>query len=385
MCKYTRSLWPALLGAMLISFQVKAGETELDLDVSAGYDDNPYRLSVNEKSGGFVEFDASLDYDADVGDVSAFFLEVDADASRFSGGAKDASDMVTAVHTGFEFDWRTGNRNRYRLEIGAGTRLRRGTFVSRFTGEIGTIGTTEIPDRFDYDRADVFANSDYYLGDNLKLSLDLDYRDKDYVEDYAILGADRLDNKETSIAPSLRYDVSDQWRVTVFGDFKVREYVNRTNDDATGNPIPGSNREYDYSEIGMALEFQGRDDRQWEFGLSSGDRKDNGVGYWDYDMEDYYVRIEQDFRTDASLSVEVYRTSKEYASVIQTANPEEQYERTGNGIDLRFEHGLGAQASSGLALFAEFDYFDGSASSARSAYKRGILLVGITKTFASPD
>ena len=380
---YTRRLVTALIGAMSINLQVQAGQTDVDLGIATSYDDNPYRLTTNEKGGGFVDIDASLDFDTDLSDVSTFFLDLDGDAAKFSGEVKDASDLVTAVHGGLKFDWRTDSRNRYRLEIGTGARLRRGTYVSRFTGQIGTINGTEAPARFDYDRADLFVNSDYYLGGNLKLSLDLDFRDKDYVEDYASLGAERLDNEETSITPTLRYDFSDDWRMTFFGDFKTREYVDRTNDDAMGNPVPGTKREYDYSEVGVAMEFQPNDDQEWKIGLSRGDRTDNGVGYWNYDMADYYVRLEQALRGDATLSVEVYRTVKEYANVIQTANPEEQYERTGNGINLRFSRELSARNAAGLTLFAEFDYFDGSASSARSVYKRGIALFGLTKAFES--
>lgn len=370
----------ALVASALFSSTLFAG-TEVEVEVATGYDSNPFRASVNEQGGMYFDLDADVDFENVLSRTSLFFLSLDAGGKRFLGDVDDASNHSAGIETGMEFDLDMRGNDRFKLQLGASSDMRRGTYVSRFSGAVGEIGGTPIPDRFDYNRMGAFAESDYYLGRDIRFSLDVEMLDKNYVEDYTALGADRLDNTEWDIKPEFEYEFTDSWQVGVFAEFAKREYDDRPVDDANGTEIPGRNREYDYQEYGFEFQYKSGDSREWSFGYSTGGRQDNGGGYWDYDMSDYFVRLEQELASDAEFSVELYRTEKEYANVVIVTNPEEQYARTGNGLRLGYEREIHFGGTGDMMLFGELDYFDGSESSSRSAYKRTIAMVGLSTSF----
>lgn len=358
-----------------------AGDTKVELEAATGYDSNPYRVSANEQGGSYVDLDAGVDYENPLSDATLFFLSLDADSTVFFGDADDASHHSAGMEAGMEFEWGRRGNDRFKLKLGAESDMRRGTYVSRFTGQIGEIGGTPIPDRFDYNRVGAFVESDYYLGRDAQFALDVKFYDKNYVEDYSALGADRLDATQWAVAPKFEYEITDKWQTSLFVEFAKRTYDDRPVDDASGTPIPGRNREYDYQDYGFDVEYAPTETLEWSFGYSAGNRRDNGGGYWDYDSADYFVQLESKFASDAELSIKLYRTEKEYDNVVVVANPEEQYARTGNGIELDYERNVTIGQIRDMTLFAKLDYFDGSESSSRSAYTRGIAMVGVGKRF----
>lgn len=356
-----------------------AGESETSGSVQTGYDSNPYRLSTGEDSGRFIELEGEWDFETDLSSDWTFFASADGNTEQYFGDVKDATEHKAGGDAGVELDRDIGN-NRLKIKFGAGLDAKRGTYVSRFTGQVGRIGLVEIPERFDYNRLSFFGLADYYIGDNMKASLDLKRRDKNYVEDYGNLGADRLDYRETIIGPAFRYEFSPQWEATAFAELKMREYDSRSVDDAQGNPIPGRNREYDYREYGFEVEYEPASGMELEFGFSARDRQDNGGGYWDYDKTDYFVSFDQEIDSQSEYSVELYRTEKDYDNVIIVLAPDEQYSRSGNGIEGEYARRISFLGADWL-VHATLDYFDGSSSSDRAAYKRTIAFIGVSRNF----
>lgn len=356
-----------------------AGESETSGSIETGYDSNPYRLSSGEESGRFVKLEGEWDFETGLNKEWAFFSSADGSTEQYFGSVKDATEHRAGADAGVKIDLDAGG-NRLKIKLGVGADAKRGTFVSRFTGEVGRIGLTEIPDRFDYNRLSLFGSADYYMGTNVRVSLDLKQRDKNYVEDYGNLGADRLDYRETLVRPAIRYTLNRSWEASAFTELKMREYDSRTVDDALGNRIAGSNREYDYREYGFEVEHRPAPGMELNFGFSTGDRQDNGGGYWDYDATDYFVSFDQELDGESEYSVELYRTEKDYDNVVITVSPDEQYSRSGNGVQGEYSQRVQFLGWKWL-VHGKLDYFDGSSSSDRAAYKRTIAYIGVSRAF----
>jgi hypothetical protein len=373
----------SLLALAVVGCANAANATELAVEVNAGagQDSNPYRLSTNVTSGGFAELDGGMNVENKMSDELALFVSMDADTRQYAGDAGDASDWRSRIEGGIDLKRRLAGKNRMTLKLGARADAKRGTYVSRITGLIGTAGGVPIPDRFNFNRLALFEKFDYYINRDIQLSLDIEYRDKNYVEDYAALGIDRYDNAELIVQPQVEYEFNDAWQIQVSTEFRNRTYDDRRVVDALGVPVAGTDREYDYQKYGANLRWKLSDDKEFKFAYDFGTRRDNGVGYLDYDSNDFSIRYKQRFEPTGKLSIRVYHVQDDYVNAVAILNPDEQRSKSGNGIKLDFERDVFQSYVPGLAVVVGIDLFNGTNTIPQFAYDQNELLVGLTKHF----
>jgi len=358
-----------------------ATDLALDINAGAGQDSNPYRLSTNVTSGSFAEFDGAIDVENKISRDLALFVSMDANTRQYAGDASDASDWRSRIEGGMDLKRRLAGKNRMTLKLGGGADAKRGTYVSRATGLIGTAGGVPTPDRFDFNRLALFGKFDYYINYDIQLSLDIEFRDKNYVEDYSALGIDRYDNTELIVNPRAEYEFNDAWQIQVSMAFRNRSYDDRRVVDALGVPVAATDREYDYQKYGVKLRWRLSDDKECKFAYDYGTRRDNGVGYLDYNSNDFSVRYKQRFEPSGQLSVRLYHTQDDYVNAVAILIPDEQRSRSGNGIKLDFERDVFQSRVPGLAVVIGIDLFNGTNTTPQFAYDQNEVLVGLTKHF----
>jgi len=279
-----------LLCCVLAAGGVLAGEAEWNHEVglNTGYDSNPLKLPDNEKGGGFTEaaFDGGLDFE--YSRRNAFHLDLEAKTRRHGSSLSDADRTTAGLAAGFELTPYVKDFSALQLDVGTRLAVRRGTFTSRQSGQVFEVddggGTfVAIPDRFDYNRMETFANLEWRLNLRTQLFLDSEYTFKDYVEDYhGIATVESLDYDGLTFRPGARFDATSMLNVELSAIRTDREYDERTSVDTTGTSVPGTLREYVYTGFDAKLRLRPENRWRWTFALQTLDREDTWAGYYDY-------------------------------------------------------------------------------------------------------
>ena len=316
-----RCCW--LLCCVLVSGTLVAGEAQWDHEIglNTGYDSNPLKLPDNEQGGGYTEvaFDGGLDFE--YSRRNAFHLDLDASARRHSSSLSDADTTRVGLAAGFELTPYVEDFSALQLDLGTRLASRRTTFTSRQTGEVYEIddgsGTfVALPDRFDYNRIEVFADLEWRLSLRTQLFLETEYTFKDYVEDYAsVATVEPLDYDGLTFRPGARYDATRMLEVELSALRTGREYDERTAVDATGASVAGTLREYVYTGFEAKLRLRPENRWRWTFGLETLDREDSYAGYYDYSswtaraLSRFRISSRDRLRLYASLSDREYDNS----------------------------------------------------------------------------
>lgn len=141
-------------------------------------------------------------------------------------------------------------------------------------------------------------NLEYRFSPQVKIFLDLRYRDKDYLEDFEdrIL-KDSLDYQDYRAIPGIWFRPGKGFTLVVTGEFRLKEYQERFPRARDGTPVfpffpPGASekpfepREYTYRGINLQWEWELTDRWEVEGEYKFTDRKDEFLGYMDYQSQD---------------------------------------------------------------------------------------------------
>lgn len=271
-----------------------AAETEwgLEAELTSGYDSNPLKLAGGGEDGAYtsarVDFDVEVEFEAPL----TYYFAAEGDLQRFGSGLSNADSEAGELTTGLTIaPYRNGPR-RLTLDFGVNFRARRKTFTSRLTGDVFTVTdtlpgggtkTTEIAERFDYDRTNALVDVDWKLNKKLSLFLEGLYSHKNYVEDYdEVDSADPLDYDTRGVEPGVRFRTGKLRLLEVSLLSSVRDYRNRPARDIDGDSVPGTTREYQYAGVDIDVRLRPLNGWDLSFSFERVDRKDPFAGYYDY-------------------------------------------------------------------------------------------------------
>jgi hypothetical protein len=289
----------ALVAGVLAGANAAAG-TDIDLRSGFGYDSNAYELSglLGEQSGFFAEAEATVNAEgtatggwrkqADLGLTGRLYEPSlrDADLARMFVRARGDSAEKYDQHG---WDWAL----RYAM--------RDQTYVSRLTGQVATDSLgNEVGDRYDSGRADLLLQWRFPGRKFGRFSVEATAADRNYLEDYQQFGLQRLDHYEYGVGPGFELDRRDS-NLRIRLQYEKRVYDDRRTSDAAGNPVAGTDLEYQY--YGVAARYRHRLTRRSAIELTGGYdlREDNGVGYADRTQWNMGLEWTLRFRDDARL------------------------------------------------------------------------------------
>jgi hypothetical protein len=360
-----------------------AAETDIDLRGGFGYDSNPYEVgdTLDEQSGFFTEAEAIVNAEGTAAkgwhkqvDLGLFgrLHETDlrdADRARIFVRARGDSAEEYDEHG---WDWAL----RYRM--------RDETYVSRLTGEVATddLGN-EIGDRYDSGRADLLLQWRFPGRKFGRFSVEATAADRNYLEDYQQFGLEQLDYYEYGVGPGYELDSRDSsLRVKLL--FEKRIYDDRRVDDAAGDPVAGTDLEYEY--YGVEARYRHRFTRRSALELTGGYdlREDNGVGYADRTRWNVGVEWTQRFRDDGRLVMESEYNSRVYDEQFAddpTINDEEP-EKKGFEVRVSYSRPFPFVDIRGFSLVieAELQSYDNN-DDERYTYDRLIGFIGVRQEF----
>jgi hypothetical protein len=357
-------------------------ESDIDLRGSVGYDSNVFDLNpiVGVQGGMFTEASAVVEgvglaeggwtKRADIGFSGRLYESAlsDGNEARLYVRARASSNEAYGDN-GWEWSLRYQARDK--------------TYVSQLTGVEATFGGEPIGDRYDRSGGDFKAGWRLPGGSLGRLSLAGWVRDQQYWEDYEELGLDRLDYHEYGLGPT--YEIGDRDRgLEVALRAEKRIYADRRVSDANGDPVPGTDREYDY--YGVDARLRHRFTRRIALEANGGYeiREDNGVGY--DDRTRWNAGIEIDLRLPGSnrLSLATTYYSRQFDNQVvgdPTIN-DELPDKEGFESRLRYQRPFPFVDIRGFTLFVEasFESYDNTRDE-RYVYDRTVGYLGVRKDF----
>jgi hypothetical protein len=370
-------------GAALALLAASASaESDIDLQGSVGYDSNVFDLNpvVGVQSGMFVDGSAVVEgiglaeggwtKRADIGFSGRKYGSSlsDGDEARLYVRARASSNEAYGDN-GWEWALRYQARER--------------TYVSRLTGVEATIDGERIGNRYDKASGDFSAGWRLPGGRFGRLSLAGWARDHNYMEDYERLGLDRLDNQEYGFGPT--YELGDRERGIEVGlRAEKRTYKDRRTSDAAGDPVPGTDREYDY--YGVDARLRHRFTRRVAIEVSGGYeiREDNGVGYDDRTRWNAGAELQLRLPRNNRLSLQGSYYSRVFDGQVvgdPTIN-DELPDKKGPEVRLRYERPFPFLDVRGLSLLIEatWESYDNTRDE-RYVYDRSVGFIGVKKDY----
>lgn len=321
----------------LLSAADASAESDIDLRGGVGYDSNAYEFSdvIGEQDGFYTEMEATVNAQntatggwrkqADIGATGRLYESAlrDADRGRIYMRARGDSAEKFDQH-GWAWALRYALRDR--------------TYVSRLTGNVATDGMgNEIRDRYDSGRADLRAQWRFPGRKFGRVSVEATAADRNYLEDYEEFGLERLDYYEYGIGPGYELDSRDS-NLRVNLRYEKRVYDDRRVSDAAGDPVAGTDLEYEYYAVDAR--FQRRLTRRSSVELTGGYdiREDNGVGHADRTQWNVGLEWTQRFRDDGRLTMDSEYSSRVFDEQFAgdpTIN-DEAPEKKGVNVQLRY-------------------------------------------------
>lgn len=375
-------LRPLLASALLFTSATSLAEVKADARLDLGYDSNPYTLSdgVGEEGGMFMALDASAEATRETGGGGELGVDAGVAARLFGSSMSDANEQQYFVRVGGETG---GKRRDHIFDWALRYRLRDSTYVSRATGDVATSGGSSIGDRYDSGIADLVGTWHLPGGTWGRVSLEGTAESKDYREDYASLGLDRLDYTQFGLEPQYEYERGAN-SVRVKLPWAVRQYRDRRVSDVNGLPVAGTDLEYTY--YGLDLRYAREISKVDEVGFTGGyeTRSDNGVGYGDRKRWQTGVEWTHKPAKGEKLSAGVDYSSRVFDRPV-TGNPlinDETPEKKGFALDVKYERPFPGVAVPDLALLgaARWESYSNS-SDPIYEYDRYELFAGVRKEF----
>jgi hypothetical protein len=218
-------------------------ETAFDVRADLGYDSNVFDLSqsVGERPGMFSYLGAGFDVESTTPSGRRVAFDTAAAAQLFEADVEDGD--LLRYHLRLSGD-SGGNRDEHEFDWALRYRQRDSTYVSRFTGSVADdgAGTKSRPLR---QRGDLRIGWRLPERDFGRVSFAGSLVSKDYENDYAALGLERLDYEHFAIMPE--YELRDRaTRVRIGASVAVRKYVDRRMKDINGILLSGTDLQYRY-------------------------------------------------------------------------------------------------------------------------------------------
>jgi hypothetical protein len=349
---------------------------DLDLDIAAGYDSNPFKLSdsFSAKNSAFIE--------------SQVKLTQHLDQLRLRAGFKDRS-YESKYNDANTSTWFTGIRyvekhllfgKKARSQIGIKYKQKDKTYVSRSSGEVGTFSGTTIEGRYDYSDWELKTKTKLKLSRSIDTTFKVRLNDRNY-EDYAINGLSNFDYLQWSLANEWSYSFAKNDDVHAELSFTHRDFDDKRQNNLDGSVIAGT--DLAYRTFGIELGYARALNERWVFEIDSSyqSREDNGAGYYDQTNKEIKMSFgyapTESFETQLSLG----RQDKKYKNspAFDPANDGEP-SKDGYYLKIKAEKALSKKIDNS-AIFISLRYEEYDSSQESYKYDRLQSQVGVSTRF----
>lgn len=352
-----------------------------DSRIEGGYDSNPLKLgSALSRGGGFGRLSINYAPYYRISSNNRIFVDGRISVYRFQDSVNAANSASGRVSLG----WQTRNIPGFsRVRLGARYRVRRSTFVDQATGVEAIFSGQSIGSRFDYGSSEAFLDLDAKISSSTRLALDSTFVYRDYRDDFAALGLDRLDYTQITVEPALNHQFSDSLRAKLEMLLRGRFYKDRRAEDLNGANIAGSDLRYYYVGARASLTKRLGDRTRLTLGTDVERRIDDESGFDDRTQFEVFGRSRFTFSGGDSLSFDASWMYRWYDDAdIAAVDEENDGGRRKNGFRLRgnYSHPVHV-AGIELPLFVRgrFDSFNNSNSIFQ--YRRWAVSAGLRKKF----
>ncbi|MDQ7051070.1 MAG: hypothetical protein Q9M92_16675 [Enterobacterales bacterium] len=320
-----------------------------------GVDTNPNELSAGLNPSIETYYAAELSLKAALFDM----LYIDAKANKSLYPNDRRADQYSIVaNIGLKSDFLI-SKEQFEWQLSTDYQSVDQTFVSKASGFVAEVGGISIADRYDFTQFNYQLGIDYLPYRTLKVGFDYKNRNKNYF-DLAVTGLPNLNYKQTDLLIGLEYLSSDQGYMFLKAGSLTRRFENRLTRDILGNPILGTNLEYDYYSVDVGYIYQPEDGIEWEYTYNYAHRFDNGSGYYEatsgyMSMKGIYKFTERQFLTGELI---YSKLSYENRVGVGSTNdlPEEAEEAAGGRIKVSYEWVMSQFFNTNFAFYMDFQH-----------------------------
>ncbi len=375
---------------------LSATESETDIEIGIGYDDNPF-LTPDE--GYFDQFAlTTIIPDRQ----SGLYIPARIKGS-FTGGGDDRRLLMTYrlrhhAYPGSD----TGNADETNARLSAGIewvtgrdRSRENTFFvtpyagyskevyfDRDTGADQVFTQGNASDRFSYMAIGLESGYRHRTGENIEYEIKGLFEARDYEE---LAGVRSLDSNRLRLSADMEADLTDSMKMYVGYYYQIRDYDDRLSRDLSGALLTTNQTlKYLYHDLGASLRFKPHSVWRLFLDLDYRIRNDDFSGYNDYTETGYRIRSvwrEGGRRLRAAVRLRNREYDNAFIFDMPTnpvgglANPQKDYDIL--DIDIKGQIPLWGRAS----LFGEVDYRDQETTDPRYAYDRLQFIAGLVWEF----
>ena len=385
-----------LVSTLLICPAALAGESETELEVGIGYDDNPFLtpgqayfdqfalviIDPVRQSGFFVPARIKGSYSSD-GDNRRFIMDYrlrhDAYLDSDTGNADETNARVAS---GLEWIMAREGRRENTFFVSTYAGYNKEVYYDRDTG-VGQVFTAgDASDRYSYLAYGLETGYRHRTGEKIEYALEGVYEARDYDE---LAGVRSLDQSRMRVSADIKADLTDSVKLYVDYYYQIRNFDERLSRDLTG-ALLSTNPTLKYLDHDFGLSLRFRPGNVWRMflDLDYRIRDDDFTGYNDYRETGY--RLRSIWRSgEKRLRAAIRFRDRDYDNAFSfdmptnpvggLPNPHKQYEIL--DIDLKGQLPFWGSAN----IFVELDYRDQQTTDPRYSYDRLQAIAGLVWEF----
>ena len=371
---------------------VSASETETDIEIAIGYDDNPFLtpdqsyfdqfaltiIDPERKTGFYIPARIKGSYQGG-GDNRRFIMDYRLRHHAYLGSDTGNADETNArLSAGIEWVTARERRRENTFFVTPYVGYNKEIYFDRDTGNDQVFTQGNASDRFSYMALGLESGYRHRTGGRIEYVVKGLYETRDYKE---LAGVRSLDQNRARLSAGLERELTDTWKLYADYYYQIREYDERLSRDPSGALLAGnSTLKYQYHDVGLTLRFKPESVWRLFLDLDHRLRNDDFAGYNDYSETGY--RLRSVWRGGGKrLRAALRFRNREYDNAFifdmptnpvgGLDNPRKVYDIL--DIDIKGQLPLWGRAS----LFGELDYRDQETTDPRYTYDRLQILAGL--------
>ncbi|MEL7399111.1 MAG: hypothetical protein AAFN68_00920 [Pseudomonadota bacterium] len=366
----------SIMTAGLLAFSISDLQAEVDtkLQLSSGYNSNPFRFNQQFAPQGsqYLQAKGQLDYTFKRG----WSLGAGVDAEYYDQ-ASDANQHNLST----DLSYRSGKASDY-WQLKAMLKHRDKTYISRLTGERSRYAGEYLDDRYDYRQGELEWTKKDKLSRTLSHKWQLSYQRRDY-QDYDQLNISDLDYQSFSISDQLRWKISKRQRHYFSAELTLRDYLNREQKNLQGDSLSNTELQYRYFSLGYRYRYTLKKRVEVNIEPQFELRRDNGSGYYDSDTIELASALEYRWSRHHQSQLDISYRDFSYGREPGLANDVEEEFNGEKRIDVSLNHTIKAPSLLGKKGAVKLSYEYRSADANRSAYQydRSIVSAALSVRF----
>ncbi len=378
----------------------QADTYDIDIETAISYDTNAYRapgdsyvdffadpeglVTVNPTthSGFFIPLDIDAYYDKKLNKKWRLLSELDLRSRTYLDNAlSNADEQSYQARVGGKYKIHNFKKRKSSLYGGILLGNRDRVYYDRDTGEDKKAsGGESINDLYSYKTEGFELRYDYWR--KLKWDFKLGFRVED--RDYSSVPAgSEYDNRYTRLDLEYDYRLNKTFRLGLDFSKYSSDYLQRHSRNLSGQLFSSSPLlEYQYTDIGIFLKHRLSKDLSFRYGFEVLARRDQYVGYNDYDRTQLSVRARYHLNDRTLLRVKLAIKDQDYPNAWDFDRDPALYpdvthtnHKSADGLDLNTT--INYQWNEQTKLFAELDIKNSHNTDDRYDYERSTVMVGM--------